>query len=99
MAGFSNPNAAAVGVAVANFIGTVIAVRIVDVWGRRRLLLHATAAASVSLALLAFALAHINMGDVVDGGDKPPQTTTGWAYASLGAVSAATHSALSIVPH
>lgn len=67
LAGFrTNPNSAAVAVAVANFIGTALAMRFVDRWGRRRLLLSATAVAAVCLALLALALGMIDTGDVVD---------------------------------
>lgn len=67
LAGFrTNPNSAAVAVAIANFVGTAIAMRFVDRWGRRRLLLNATAVAAVCLALLALALGMIDTGDVVD---------------------------------
>jgi SP family myo-inositol transporter-like MFS transporter 13 len=90
MAGFSaNPNVPALGVAVGNFLGTCLALRLVDRLGRRRLLLGATAAASVALSMLAVSLGQIHMKDVVDGqGDVPAGEQAGaWAYVSLVMVS------------
>jgi SP family myo-inositol transporter-like MFS transporter 13 len=97
MAGFkANPNSAAISIAVANLIGTAIALRLVDRIGRRKLLLRATAAATVALTALAIALSQIDTGDVVDAAQSA--TTVGdaviehppagaWAYVSLVAVS------------
>ncbi len=65
MAGFiANPNAAAVGIAVANFIGTIIAMRYIDGWGRRKLLLYTTAAMAASLALVAIGFSQIDLGPI-----------------------------------
>ncbi|PWN35820.1 general substrate transporter [Meira miltonrushii] len=86
MAGFNaNPNFAAIWVALANFIGTVIALRLVDSIGRRKLLLRATAAATVSLAFLAISLGQIDTGSVTDQAGTPPPTAnpSAWAYISL----------------
>jgi hypothetical protein len=76
-------------VAVGNFLGTCLALRLVDRLGRRRLLLGATAAASVALSMLAVSLGQIRMKDVVDGqGDGPAGEQAGaWAYVSLVMVS------------
>lgn len=86
MAGFNaNPNLAAIWVALANFIGTVIALRLVDSIGRRKLLLRATAAATVSLAFLAISLGQIDTGGVTDHvGTSPPAVhPSPWAYICL----------------
>ena len=86
MAGFNaNPNLAAIWVALANFIGTVIALRLVDSIGRRKLLLRATAAATVSLAFLAISLGQIDTGSVTDQTGIPPPSAhpSAWAYISL----------------
>ncbi|PWN17919.1 hypothetical protein BCV69DRAFT_253510 [Microstroma glucosiphilum] len=62
-----NPNGFASLIAITNFIGTVIAMRFVDSWGRRKLMLWTTAAMSISLALLAGSFAMIgDVGGVVD---------------------------------
>ncbi|PWN49661.1 sugar transporter [Violaceomyces palustris] len=93
MAGFtSNPNAAAIGIAVANCVGTAIAMRYIDSWGRRKLLLWTTAAMALSLVLLGFSFKMIDTGSVTDDG-SPPNTKVGatgvdgpvsaWAYVSL----------------
>lgn len=89
MAGFhANPNVAAIWVAVANFAGTAIALRLVDRMGRRTLLLRATAAATVALACLAIALGQIDTGDVTDSARLPdtPSSTGIWPYICLIAV-------------
>lgn len=89
MAGFNaNPNLAAIWVALANFIGTIAALRLVDSIGRRKLLLRATAAATISLAFLAISLGQIDTGSVSDQSDTTPSTPpsvhpTAWAYISL----------------
>ncbi|UZJ57439.1 hypothetical protein CBS101457_006759 [Exobasidium rhododendri] len=67
MAGFkANPNSAAIAIAVANLIGTAIALRLVDRIGRRKLLLQATAAATIALIGLSIALSQIPTGEVTD---------------------------------
>lgn len=93
MAGFkNNPNTAAISVAVANLVGTAIALRLVDRIGRRKLLLNSLAAAIVALILLAISLSQIRMDDVIDsstgiaeGVDHP--AVSAWEYLSLIAVS------------
>lgn len=101
MAGFENPNAMAVGIAVANLMGTVIAIRLVDKVGRRRLMLYTIAFAAVSLGFLATALYNVDMKDVTeqpashsgsDSSSATPAGHAGWAYASLTAVRTATFS-------
>lgn len=90
MAGFkTNPNAAAISIAVANLIGTALALRLVDRIGRRRLLLHALAAAVIALIGLALALGQIDTGDVTDGSAPTDEHggASAWAYVSLIAVS------------
>ncbi|SPO35350.1 related to myo-inositol transporter [Pseudozyma flocculosa] len=63
MAGFtSNPNAAAIGIAVSNCIGTALGMRFVDRIGRRKLLLWATFGTTLSLALLSFSLSMVDVG-------------------------------------
>jgi SP family myo-inositol transporter-like MFS transporter 13 len=70
-----NPNGFASLIAITNFIGTVIAMRFVDSWGRRKLMLWTTAAMSLSLALLAGSFAMIgDVGGVVD--TTPPSAPT-----------------------
>ncbi|KDN39621.1 general substrate transporter [Tilletiaria anomala UBC 951] len=97
MAGFSkNPNATAIGIAVANMVGTIGAMRLVDSLGRRKLLLWTTAAAAVSLMLLAGSFSLIRMEDVTDGfqptagagsgASGDPEGVQGWAYVSLAAM-------------
>lgn len=62
-----NPNGFASLIAITNFIGTVIAMRFVDSWGRRKLMLWTTAGMAFSLALLAGSFAMIgDVGGVVD---------------------------------
>lgn len=103
MAGFkTNPNAAAISIAVANLLGTAIALRLVDRIGRRRLLLNATAAATIALACLAIALSQIDTGDVTDSegvasADAHPPAGP-WAYISLFAVSTGTRQQLAWPP-
>jgi SP family myo-inositol transporter-like MFS transporter 13 len=90
MAGFhTNPNLAAVSIAVANLIGTVLALRLVDRIGRRRLLLNALAASVVTLVALSIALSQVNTGDVTDSAAISPDhpAASAWAYVSLTAVS------------
>lgn len=89
MAGFkTNPNVAAIWIAVANFIGTAIALRLIDRTGRRMLLLRATAGATISLAFLAIALSQIDTGEVTDGGlgDVNQAAPGAWTYICLLAV-------------
>ncbi len=63
MAGFvANPNAAAVGIAVANFLGTAVSMRYIDGWGRRKLMLYTTAAMTVSLVLVSIGFSQIDLG-------------------------------------
>ncbi|TKY84964.1 hypothetical protein EX895_006044 [Sporisorium graminicola] len=88
MAGFvANPNAAAVGIALANFGGTVVAVRYIDAWGRRKLLLYTTAAMAVFLALVAIGFSQIDVGPVTGTPDHADtaasSSTTPWPYATL----------------
>lgn len=85
MAGFkANPNVAAIWVAIANFVGTAIALRLVDRIGRRTLLLRATAAATVALALLALALGQIDTGLATDGTAKGlASRPSAWTYVCL----------------
>ena len=86
MAGFvANPNAAAVGIAVANFIGTVIAMRYIDGWGRRKLLLSTTAAMSFFLALVAIGFSQIDLGPVSGSPDAAHASSGGsaWPYWTL----------------
>lgn len=91
MAGFkTNPNVAAIWIAIANFAGTAIALRLIDRVGRRTLLLRATAGATVALACLALALGQIDTGEVTDsatpiGVEHPPPGA--WTYICLLAVS------------
>uniref|UniRef100_V5GJV6 Major facilitator superfamily (MFS) profile domain-containing protein n=1 Tax=Kalmanozyma brasiliensis (strain GHG001) TaxID=1365824 RepID=V5GJV6_KALBG len=90
MAGFVlNPNAAAVGIAIANFVGTLIAMRYIDIWGRRKLLLYTTAAMTFFLSLVAIGFSQIDLGPITGG---PPTTTTttttttptsAWPYLTL----------------
>ncbi|CDS01330.1 related to myo-inositol transporter [Sporisorium scitamineum] len=84
MAGFVvNPNAAAVGIAVANFVGTVVAVRYIDSWGRRKLLLYTTAAMSLFLALVAVGFSQIDVGPVTGTPDPSATASSSWPYATL----------------
>lgn len=90
MAGFhANPNLAAVSIAVANLIGTALALKLVDRIGRRRLLLNALAAAVVTLIGLSIALLQVSTKDVTDAAEVSPDHTgaSPWAYVSLVAVS------------
>ncbi|SJX61238.1 related to myo-inositol transporter [Sporisorium reilianum f. sp. reilianum] len=86
MAGFVvNPNAAAVGIAMANFAGTVVAVRYIDSWGRRKLMLYTTAGMAVFLALVAAGFSQIDVGPV-SGSPEPAATAaaaSSWPYATL----------------
>lgn len=69
IAGFkSNPNSFAILIAVANFAGTLIAMRLADLWGRRKLLLWTTALMCLCLALIAvfFELIGEDFSGVVD---------------------------------
>ncbi|CAO1629124.1 unnamed protein product [Parajaminaea phylloscopi] len=69
IAGFkSNPNSFAILIALANFAGTLVAMRYVDSWGRRKLLLWTTLFMGVSLAFVAifFELIGDAAGGVVD---------------------------------
>ncbi|CEH14966.1 Predicted transporter (major facilitator superfamily) [Ceraceosorus bombacis] len=92
MCGFvANPNLAALGVALANFVGTLIALRLVDRLGRRRLLLGATAACSIALAALAFSIGRIRLGDVTDGRDVLKGTMTGASSSSESSVASLLH--------
>jgi SP family myo-inositol transporter-like MFS transporter 13 len=90
MAGFhANPNLAAVSIAVANLIGTALALKLVDRIGRRRLLLNALAAAVVTLIGLSIALSQVSTNDVTDAAEVSPDPSGAgaWAYVSLIAVS------------
>ncbi|SNX82545.1 related to myo-inositol transporter [Melanopsichium pennsylvanicum] len=85
MAGFvANPNAAAVGIAVANFMGTIVSMRYIDGWGRRKLLLYTTCAMTFLLALVAIGFSQIDVGPIT-GDPDITQTTTGgaWPYLTL----------------
>lgn len=81
MVGFENPNAMAMGIAIANLAGTVGAIRLVDSVGRRSLLLYTIALAAGSLAFLAIALQHINLKDVAEQ-VSPNSSTAGFASGS-----------------
>lgn len=84
MVGFvANPNFAAIWVAIANFAGTAIALRFVDRLGRRKLLLYATAAASISLMCLAVALGQVNTGGVTDIPSEDRQGIGAWPFICL----------------
>lgn len=85
MAGFVvNPNAAAIGIAIANFGGTVIAVRHIDSWGRRRLLLYTTAAMAFFLALVAIGFSQIDLGPVTGSPEETEHaSTSAWPYLTL----------------
>lgn len=85
-----NPNGFAVLIALANFAGTIVAMRYVDTLGRRRLLLWTTAAMGLSLLLLSGSFAMIGKaaGDVTDGGQSPidppvDSHTNPWAILTL----------------
>ncbi|CAO1626121.1 unnamed protein product [Sympodiomycopsis kandeliae] len=83
-----NPNGFAVLIALANFIGTIVAMRFVDSLGRRRLLLWTTAAMGVALSLLAgtFAMIGNQGGDVVDptsSSPTAPHAANPWAIITL----------------
>lgn len=87
-----NPNGFAVLIALANFVGTIIAMRFVDSLGRRRLMLWTTAAMGVALLLLSGSFAMIGQagGGVTDGGPpnggdatSPPTPTNPWAILTL----------------
>lgn len=63
-----NPTGFAVLIALANFIGTIVAMRFVDSLGRRRLMLWTTAAMGLSLLLLSGSFGMIGgVADVSDG--------------------------------
>lgn len=68
VAGFTaHPNVFATFIAIANFLGTLGAIRLVDSWGRRRLLLFMTPLMACSLAVLAVSFQMLgNPGDVTD---------------------------------
>ncbi|KIS71256.1 uncharacterized protein UMAG_01156 [Mycosarcoma maydis] len=84
MAGFVvNPNAAAIGIAIANFGGTVIAVRYIDSWGRRKLLLYTTAAMTLCLALVAIGFSQIDLGPVTGTSEQGEPVSTSWPYWTL----------------
>lgn len=85
MAGFVvNPNAAAIGIAMANFGGTVIAVRYIDVWGRRTLLLYTTAAMSFFLALVAIGFSRIDLGPITGSPEVAEHASaSAWPYLTL----------------
>lgn len=86
MAGFvDNPNAAAVGIAVANFVGTIAALRYLDTWGRRKLLLWTTIGMAVSLVLLSlsFSLIDIASTKATDSAAPTAQSHSAWPYLSL----------------
>ncbi|CAO1614803.1 unnamed protein product [Jaminaea pallidilutea] len=98
IAGFkSNPNTFATLIAIANFAGTVAAMRLVDSWGRRKLLLWTTAAMGVSLVLLAGSFALIrDVGSVVDPAlDAPPRPSASsvFEHAPIPAISSIAPSA------
>lgn len=86
MAGFvTNPNAAAVGIALANFAGTAVAMRFLDGWGRRKLLLYTTASMAASLALVAIGFSQIDLGPISGGDDSTQSSASGgaWPYWTL----------------
>ncbi|CAD6935644.1 unnamed protein product [Tilletia controversa] len=92
MAGFhSNPVLAALPIAIANCVGTAIAMRLVDRprFGRRKLLLWTTAFAAIWLALLGAALLGVkDLGDVVEHAqlteaDLKPEATSVFAPPSM----------------
>ncbi|SOV06572.1 related to myo-inositol transporter [Ustilago sp. UG-2017a] len=86
MAGFvANPNAAAVGIAVANFVGTVVAMRYIDGWGRRKLLLYTTAAMTFCLVLVAIGFSQIDLGPVSGAPDAETisSSRSAWPYWTL----------------
>ncbi|SPO22525.1 related to myo-inositol transporter [Ustilago trichophora] len=86
MANFTaNPNAAALSIAVANFIGTMIAMRYIDGWGRRKLLLYTTAAMACFLSLVAIGFSQIDLGPVSGTPSESWQTsiTSAWPYWTL----------------
>lgn len=76
MAGFtSNPNAAAILIAVANWVGTMIAMRYIDTWGRRLLLLHTTVAMTVALVLLGISFRMIDTSAIGQMADSTNTAT------------------------
>lgn len=80
MAGFvANPNAAAVGIALANFAGTIIAMRYIDAWGRRKLMLYTTASMSATLALVAIGFSQIDLGSSAE----KASAASAWPYWTL----------------
>ncbi|KAE8254538.1 hypothetical protein A4X13_0g3377 [Tilletia indica] len=92
MTGFrSNPVLAALPIAIANCVGTAIAMRLVDRprFGRRKLLLWTTAFAAIWLALLGAALLGVrDLGDVVEHAqltaeDLKPEPTSVFAPPSM----------------
>jgi SP family myo-inositol transporter-like MFS transporter 13 len=84
MAGFvANPNAAAVGIAVANFLGTAVSMRYIDGWGRRKLMLYTTAAMTVSLVLVSIGFSQIDLGPVSGSPEAANEAHSAWPYWTL----------------
>lgn len=72
-----NPTAFATFIALANFAGTCVAMRFIDTWGRRKLLLWTTAGMCISLALLSASFGAIGgAGTVVDPGNGTTSNST-----------------------
>lgn len=84
-AGFkSNPTQASILIALANFVGTAITMKIVDRVGRRKLLLRTILGVVVGLFLLGWSYFMLGDGDEAGNVD---QAVKGWAWVSLISVS------------
>lgn len=79
--GLPQPAGFAVFVAVANWLCTLVALRIIDKIGRRKILLFGSAAMAASLALVSilFIWVHFDYGD----GSSQPQQANIWSYLAL----------------
>lgn len=84
-AGFkSNPTRASIAIAIANFVGTAITMKIVDRLGRRKLLLRTIIGVVVGLGLLGWSYHMLGEGN--EEGDVN-EAVSGWAWVSLISVS------------
>lgn len=77
--GFDQPAGPAIFVAVANFLSTLVALRIIDKTGRRKVLLVGTAAMSTALAFVAFFFIFVNFSD----GPDVDHSANVWSYLAL----------------